>query len=368
MINTILLIIGMVVCPAFAQECTLDEDCDDGFYCNGSEYCDELMGECRHIGNPCNDGNDCTDDSCDEGLNECTNACNAVAPTEPCCSDSECVDEEICQAGGVINIGDFWANCGDVGVKIHICLKNLNIPVGGFQMDLCENPLRQCAGMSDLCEDDDDCLGSVTGKTYDVPCVITGADPDCLVCVECEMTERSTMFDCVVKELENGCCRVILFSKNPGGLINPGECDIGTIVYEIRDDPECCNACIEVGGENIVVTDEYGYQLASTMGGVGSVCPFQCGDVEPADDPDEPGWDCGDGDVDVFDFMEMVDFSLNLKTPDSCQAVRADVPIGTPPICIAPDGVIDALDLMVINGMLLDRQDCCSYYSDGTIY
>ncbi|MCK5256553.1 MAG: hypothetical protein KAQ81_11050, partial [Deltaproteobacteria bacterium] len=58
--------------------------------------------------------------------------------------------------GAVINIGSQWANCGDVGVKIPICLINLEVEVGAVQVDLCE--------LSD----------------------------DCLICVGCEMTERTT--------------------------------------------------------------------------------------------------------------------------------------------------------------------------------
>jgi hypothetical protein len=310
--------------------------------------------------NVCDDGNECTDDSCDEDLNECTNDCNASSPTEPCCSDNACSSEEICQAGGVINIGDFWANCGDVGVKIHICLENLNIPVGGFQMDLCENPLRECAGTSSTCEDDSDCdLGH--------PCIITGAAPDCLTCVECEMTERTVLFDCVVNELANGCCRVILFSKNPGGLINPGECDIVTIVYEISDNPECCDECIPIDGTGIIVTDEYGYDILGVIRKTGEVCPFVCGDVEPGESSPGAG-DCGDSVIDIFDILEEVDIALN-DDADACQAgARSNVSTGTPPYCLDPDGEINILDVMVIIDMALDRQDCCTYYYGGSIY
>jgi len=372
-----------------------NDPCNDDLFCTKTDECDG--GSCVGTGETCDDDNECTDDLCDDDLNECTNACNASSPFEPCCEDAACSSDDICQAGGVINIGDFWANCGDVGVKIHICLENLNIPVGGFQMDLCENPDRRCAGMSDLCEDDSDCLGSVTGKTYDVPCQITGADPDCLICVECEMTERTVLFDCVVNELPNGCCRVILFSKNPGGLINPGECDIVTIVYEISDAPECCDECIEIDGMGIIVTDEYGYDILAVIGETGEVCPYECGDIEPGcaslvcsnnsslacvDDSDcgggfptptcsvcAPGVTCGDGDVDIFDILLEVDFALDAKRPDSCQAgSRSNVPTGTPPNCLNPDGTIDILDGMVIIDMALDRQDCCTYYYGGIIY
>jgi len=179
------------------------------------------------------------------------------------------------------------------------------------------------------------------------------------------------MFDCVVNELENGCCRVILFAKHPGGLINPGECNIVRIVYEISDDPECCNACIGIDGENIVLVDEYGYDVMGLMAedGKGWICPYVCGDIEPGmSDPGSGIYDCGDGDVDIIDILEEIDFALVDDTPDECQAVRADVPTGTPPYCLDPDGKIDLLDIMVLIDMVLDRQDCCSYYYGGKIY
>ena len=85
--------------------------------------------------------------------------------------------------------------------------------------------------------------------------------------------------------------------------------------------------------------------------------------------------------VDIYDIMCEVDFALGATTPDDCQAMRADVPTGTPGLmgncpdpeteiggCCPPDGVIDILDIMVLIDMALDRQDCCSYYYMGIIY
>ena len=104
----------------------------------------------------------------------------------------------------------------------------------------------------------------------------------------------------------------------------------------------------------------------------GTVCPFVCGDVCPADDPLTPGWDCGDGVVDIYDIMCEVDFALTVATPDDCQAMRANVPTGTPPDCedpsAEPDNPINILDVMVIIDMALDRQDCCTFYYTGVIY
>jgi hypothetical protein len=293
-----------------------------------------MGGTCVGSGDPCDDSNACTDDTCNEGAGDCDNDCNAVSPVDPCCSDAACSPLPVCQAGGIINIGSFWANCGDVGIKIKLCLLNFSDPIGGLQIDLCE-------------------------EGHDTT--------NCLICVECELTERTAMFDCVVNELPNGCCRVILFAKHPGGLINPGECDVVTIVYELSDDPDCCDTCITIDGEGIVLSDEYGYDILGVIGTTGEVCPYVCGDVWPEESSPGAG-DCGDSIIDIFDILEEVDIALN-DDADACQAgPRSDVPTGTPPYCLDPDGTVNILDVMVIIDMVLDRQDCCSYWYAGIIY
>ena len=121
----------------------------------------------------------------------------------------------------------------------------------------------------------------------------------------------------------------------------------------------------------MVIADPYGNPLAPS-GQVGEVCPFECGDVDPAESA--PGAkDCGDGDVDLVDIITEVNFALGSVIPDDCQFLRGDVPTGTPgygdpPYCTEPDGVINVLDVMVLIDMALDRQDCCSYYYLGQIY
>ena len=125
--------------------------------------------------------------------------------------------------------------------------------------------------------------------------------------------------------------------------------------------------CITHVPENIIISDYDGNPLTAD-GLPGEVCPFVCGDVCPPDDPLLDGWDCGDGSVDIYDIMCEVDLALTTTLPDDCQLSRADVPTGTPPNCIAPDGIIDILDVMVITDMALDRSDCCTFYYTGVIY
>jgi hypothetical protein len=103
-------------------ECRLDQDCDDSLwcnglercvnnhcmpgqlpcpadalFCNGEESCDEETHQCLHSGNPCSDGNACTDDMCNEADNTCEFTCNAQGSGDPCCNDAACLTEPICQ-------------------------------------------------------------------------------------------------------------------------------------------------------------------------------------------------------------------------------------------------------------------------------
>jgi len=55
-------------------ECDSDEDCDDGLYCNGHETCQNsecINGRIRD----CDDGNDATQDLCDESVRGCVHEC-----------------------------------------------------------------------------------------------------------------------------------------------------------------------------------------------------------------------------------------------------------------------------------------------------
>lgn len=65
--------------------CSGPADCpDDGLFCNGIEFCNTTAGICGHSGDPCGEYNDCP--TCDE-----TGYC-----IEPCFSDAECDDNNPC--------------------------------------------------------------------------------------------------------------------------------------------------------------------------------------------------------------------------------------------------------------------------------
>jgi hypothetical protein len=312
-------------------DCTTDAQCDDGAQCNGTETC----ADCACIpGTPlCDDGDPCSTDPCDEVEGCLEVACdNAYAGEnqEVCCAAAPCAGTLVCEADFTLikESGFYQPSDGVVTVKNKICLDNPSVLVGGIQFDICDTP-------------------------------------DCLTCIDCELTERTVMFDCVVLELPNGCCRVIMFCKNPGCAINPGVCNIVTVVMQTNGNEECGEDCIVEVLTGIVASDYDGYALLG-QGVEGSICPVVCGDVCP------PGSgtanDCGDGVVDIYDIMCEVDLALTATTPNDCQLPRADVPTGTPPWCTAPDGSINILDIMVLIDMALNRQDCCSFFYQGIIY
>ena len=69
---------------------------DDGLWCNGIEGCNEGNDQCTNTGDPCEDGNNCTDSICIEQTHTCENTCNATGPEDACCDDPICWDQVIC--------------------------------------------------------------------------------------------------------------------------------------------------------------------------------------------------------------------------------------------------------------------------------
>lgn len=63
--------------PPVAAGCSSDAECSDGVFCNGVERC--FAGACQvGGGSPCDDGNSCTDDLCDDGNQSCASVDNGT--------------------------------------------------------------------------------------------------------------------------------------------------------------------------------------------------------------------------------------------------------------------------------------------------
>ena len=92
---------ALPVVDGSSGDCTGDGDCDDGVYCNGVEQCS--AGRCV-VGSPvsCDDGVDCTNDSCIETARECQSV-----PDSARCSEGEICDVEAgCERKPCMNAGE----------------------------------------------------------------------------------------------------------------------------------------------------------------------------------------------------------------------------------------------------------------------
>jgi hypothetical protein len=196
---------------------------------------------------------------------------------------------------------------------------------------------------------------------------------DNLACTGCfPDPDRALGFTCTAAEQPDGTCRVVLYS--PAGLIAPGEGQIATVIYD-QINPEACPDCVCLQAMNVQMADQYNEALCACTD-TGEVCFNVCGDIFPQDCLDPGCAPCGDGDVNLFDILEMVDIVLGLQAPTACQRNNGDVPNGMPPYCGNPPGAancerngnIDIYDLLVIIDMALGKMNCCDYCLSGQIY
>ena len=202
---------------------------------NCCDFCSSEI-ECM-IDEDCDDGNECTDDTCNYNL--CSNNCNASAFDDPCCSDPVCFNYYICGASVSCTIKpeDVWITHPNIGFEVDLCLNNQNDVVRSVQLDICEE--------------------------------INGSTVDCLECVGCEVTDRTAMFSCVTNELPNGCCRIILYTTG-NDVINPGICSIFEVNYSFN---RSCpfTECITLSPLNTLVADPNNNKIESA-GLLGEVC------------------------------------------------------------------------------------------------
>lgn len=98
--------------------------CSDGLFCNGEEICSLTLG-CQ-VGIPvnCDDGNKCTIDSCDEGVDACVYVnvvdnttctsgicCSGTCTVPACSADADCDDVDACTIDTCANAGTCAAAC-----------------------------------------------------------------------------------------------------------------------------------------------------------------------------------------------------------------------------------------------------------------
>lgn len=140
--------------------CTIISDdsnvCDDGEFCNGDEIC--FGGACLPGVNPCDDGVDCTIDSCDE-IND---VCNFSPDNAACIDDGNPCTDEVCDS----ILGCLHLN------NVDFCDDGLFCTVG----DVCTNG--ECVGVSRDCDDGIACTIEHCDEQADA-CIITPENSLC---------------------------------------------------------------------------------------------------------------------------------------------------------------------------------------------
>ena len=195
-------------------------------------------------------------------------------------------------------------------------------------------------------------LGNLNDKVKGISVDVCDVD-NYLTCTGCDITGRTSGFNCIPSELANGCVRVILLSFS-GDSIEEGNGPIFTLKCDVSGGAPS-SGCVTLTPENETVFNEFGHSLFAALD-TGQFCFLIRGDVYP---PDNPVF--GDGVVNTYDVQEEINFITGMVDPSDCQVIRADVPNGTPPYCDIPDGEITIFDALVIINKALGKANCCGY-------
>ena len=226
--------------------CQIDDDCDDGLFCNGEERCTNY--ECvQGIVVNCNDQNICTLDSCDEANDECVNEhidnccvidtdCNDQnACTTDQCVDNECLNSQISCNDGV----DCTQDTCDL---VQGCV---NTPDDSY----CDDG-EWCTG-TETCDSELGCLPSTDPCTYFVDlcteiscdesedeCVETPITDCCLTDIDCNDQDVCTADSCVNNVCVNNDIQDCCYADNDCNNLDRDYCD-GNIVK--HDEGKCIN-------------------------------------------------------------------------------------------------------------------------------
>ncbi|MGB0714419.1 MAG: hypothetical protein ACPGXK_00980 [Phycisphaerae bacterium] len=184
--------------------CTIDDICGNGscngapVVCPGNQTCDPADGVCKECitDQDCDDGNPCTNDTCDN------NACVSTNNMDACDDGDNCTENDIC-AGGACAGTDVVCNAGEVcdpadGVCKE-CLGDGDCNDDNLCTDdTCESGTCVFTNNTEVCDDADNCTendvcagGSCAGT--DIVCN-PGAtcDPADGICKECVVDEDCT--------------------------------------------------------------------------------------------------------------------------------------------------------------------------------
>ncbi len=242
--------------------------CDNGLFCDGTEFCQVLQGCLSGAPVNCNDGIACTSDSCDE----VTDSCSSVPDDAACddglfCDGIEFCDPLLdCHAGTPVNCGDgvgCTADSCDELTETCISVPNDAACDNGLFCDgleTCDATLDCLAGTPVDCDDFVDCTvdgcNNVTGGCDNLP-----SDAACDNGLYCDGTESC---DAVL-----GC----LFGTTPDCTPLTDQCNDGI--------------CDDVAGSCLALPALDGTTCDNGDGCAGDTCqagvcvPFNCGPPPP---------------------------------------------------------------------------------------
>ena len=356
--------------------CQVAADCDDGNACT-VDSCDTTgpLGICKNVKSDpeccasaqdlCDDGKACTIDSCNIIPGADTGTCEHVKPAGACCSDVECVSENICEVGQCV---DFECRYGPDSSKPNCCNADADCDDKGFcTIDKCDTPMggwTQCSftfddskpscceilGTNAQCDDGQPCT---TDYCDFYECKNIPASECCTEAADCEDGQLCTINTCDIApgaeaglckaEWQQGCCNV------------PSHCDDGLYCttdlcdepnnscYYIQSNPQCCDfdgdcddgkACTL----DVCINHQCAHGPDSTKPGCcddvydcndGDVCTLDSCDTETntcvfvaSGDPNccNANEDCDDGQCETIDFCGTGNECVNKPDPTKCTA------------------------------------------------
>ncbi|MEM7586183.1 MAG: S8 family serine peptidase [Acidobacteriota bacterium] len=151
---------NVLVCPSGPPPaCSVDADCDNGLFCDGSETCNTGTGACE-AGTPpsCGDGISCTVDSCNESTDSCDNA-----PQDSLCDNGLfCDGSETCSATLGCEAGT-PPSCGDgISCTVDSCNESTDACDNAPDDSACDNGL--------FCDGSETCSASLGCQVGSAPC------------------------------------------------------------------------------------------------------------------------------------------------------------------------------------------------------
>ena len=296
--------------------------CDDDDACTVNEVCDN--GVCG-AGGPvnCNDGNPCTDDSCnpDDGCVTTSNAapCN---DDDVCTTGDQCEDGE-CSGGALLDCDDGDGCNGTESCDSAVgCLPGQ--PLVCDDGDVCNgaegcNPNTGCtSGAALVCGDDNPCTDDTCSP--DLGCTFTANAADCDDGDACTLDDHCKGGQCVAT-MEGSCnddnvCTNDSCDPDQGciHLLNQVPCDDGDVCTQSDHCSlgECIGAVALVCNDGNLCTED-SCDIETGCSFVPNAAACDDGNACTVDDACAGGWCKGGGQLDCDD--------ANLCTNDACDLV-----------------------------------------------